>query len=109
MGNKQGGSRCDIDINDPSAIRIEYIKSFTSSELTVGNREVTSLENDLGTRTLELGNLKNIVTFKFDKMKDLCGIMTKLCFTSIETKKGKFVTSGSDKGELRFDTVNEED
>lgn len=95
MGQKPTSEKVEID---EKTIKIEFIKSFTSSELTVGNREVTTIEESTSCLCLEKGNLKNQVHFKFLKLKDLCEDINKNNFCSIQAKKGKFVTSGSDKG-----------
>lgn len=114
MGQKPtSGEKIEIDEN---SLKIEFIKSFTSSELTVGNREITTIENSGAFLGLEQGNFKNQVFFKFNKLKELCDDINKNNFCSIQAKKGKFVTSGSDKGnsiiitcgERRFEVRNSE-
>eukprot|EP01080_Neovahlkampfia_damariscottae_P006899 gene6899-11061_t len=88
--------------------KIEYIKSFSSSELTVGNRMVISIVNDKGSKDIEKGSLKIVNHFKLETLKELIEEIEKNEFTSITTKKSKMVTSGSDIGQSIIISCGEE-
>lgn len=99
MGQKQ--SAIQISESHLKEIEIKYFKSFTNSELTVGNCLTIELNNSNGIYSIEKDQCKTLSKYSITT-QDIISLwenyFKKFEFTSITNQQKKFNTSGSDAG-----------